>query len=514
MAGTAPGNNGATIDHYEVGLVQVNTLPPRVTDPGSPMFGAQNVAWVSTTSGSCVGQVAATSCEIEGLAPLEDYYVAIRAHNSAGYGGWVMAGDGGMPPRLEFTTTRTATNPPNPAPNPAPPQSSSAVVPGAQELEAPQPRQASPRFTSPRTGESVAPESSVAFRPSGPASSPPERPLLFLSGTAQTFDVDLRTPDQLAIAAENIRFNFFAGARRSILSEPGVDAIGVSVEKRTVFPMGGSGLLPGSTVRVQVPVDGSTTRELAALEVDENGEFLGEVLFADTTQQGPLPIGTRTLWVVSTDQDGNEAVMEMMIVISQGTPTPEGARQDGSVSATPPGVVSATAAGSEIPVSVSADEESKTTTFEGDDWAMAVALPGDRASVEPRDNSALVTLVQDESAEVSGSGFLSGTRADVWLFSTPTLLGTVTVDDEGNFVGAVNIDSRLIPAGNHTLQLQGIGDDGFVRAVNLGVQVDQQPPLDETESSLGFVFGLVPVAIIGVAVFVWVLAVRRRRVSR
>jgi hypothetical protein len=50
---------------------------------------------------------------------------------------------------------------------------------------------------------------------------------------------------------------------------------------------------------------------------------------------------------------------------------------------------------------------------------------------------------------------MPGTRADVWLFSEPTLLGTVTIDDEGRFDGEVNIDGRVIAVGNHTLPVTG-----------------------------------------------------------
>lgn len=65
------------------------------------------------------------------------------------------------------------------------------------------------------------------------------------------------------------------------------------------------------------------------------------------------------------------------------------------------------------------------------------------------------------------------TRADVWLFSEPTLLGTVDIDENGEFNGVVNVDGNVVAVGEHTRQLQGIGDDGYVRAANLGVVVGE-----------------------------------------
>ena len=50
----------------------------------------------------------------------------------------------------------------------------------------------------------------------------------------------------------------------------------------------------------------------------------------------------------------------------------------------------------------------------------------------------------------------------------------------GHSPGFVSVDSRSVAPGTHTLQLQGVGTDGYVRAANLGVVVtdaltDQQP---------------------------------------
>jgi hypothetical protein len=67
---------------------------------------------------------------------------------------------------------------------------------------------------------------------------------------------------------------------------------------------------------------------------------------------------------------------------------------------------------------------------------------------------------------------MPGTRADVWLFSDPTLLGTVDIAADGTFSASFAVNSNFVPTGDHTLQIQGVGDDGFVRAANLGVVVN------------------------------------------
>jgi hypothetical protein len=136
------------------------------------------------------------------------------------------------------------------------------------------------------------------------------------------------------------------------------------------------------------------------------------------------------------------------------------------------------------------------------------------AAVEPTDAGARLTLIRDESARVAGTGFLPGTRADVWLFSEPTLLGTVTIDDNGEFSGDVVIDPALIPTGEHTLQLQGVGQDGYVKAASMGVVVDDaaaQTVTETTESTVIIAWWIVATVIVLVLLLIVLVVARRRR---
>ena len=97
------------------------------------------------------------------------------------------------------------------------------------------------------------------------------------------------------------------------------------------------------------------------------------------------------------------------------------------------------------------------------------------------------------------------TRADVWLFSEPTLLGTVDIDENGEFNGAVNINGRVVAIGDHTLQLQGVGEDGYVRSANLGVVVNDAEGAAPTteEASLTWIWWLVALLALATAVALW-----------
>ena len=106
---------------------------------------------------------------------------------------------------------------------------------------------------------------------------------------------------------------------------------------------------------------------------------------------------------------------------------------------------------------------------------------------------------------------MPGTRADVWLFSDPTLLGTVTIDENGEFTGEFNVDPSMVPVGEHTLQLQGVGEDGYVKAANLGVMVDDPVEAMPTtvETGWGFIWWIVT-AVVLLALIIVLLTARRR----
>lgn len=89
--------------------------------------------------------------------------------------------------------------------------------------------------------------------------------------------------------------------------------------------------------------------------------------------------------------------------------------------------------------------------------------------------------------ESRGTGFRSGSQVGVFvdpstaptrLRKTPraagTSVGTLTVNGLGAFDGTVTLPANLAP-GSHVLQIVGQAPDGSTRAVNLGIEVVQQP---------------------------------------
>jgi len=248
--------------------------------------------------------------------------------------------------------------------------------------------------------------------------------------------------------------------------------------------------------------------------VQPDGSFDGSAPFATRPNEAPLPVGKNVLQLVSLDNDGNQVVVEMSVNIAQGAPAPEQNRIEDVIPTMTPGQSIATSGGEPVPVRVTPVSEQKLAVVEGDGWSMAVNVNAEDGGVEPSEGGALLKLVRNSSTVVSGSGFMPGTRADVWLFSDPTLLGTVTIDENGEFTGEFIVDPNMIPVGEHTLQLQGVGEDGYVKAANLGVVVDDAAEVMPTavESGLGFIWWIIA-AIVLIAVVIVFLASRRHRES-
>lgn len=77
----------------------------------------------------------------------------------------------------------------------------------------------------------------------------------------------------------------------------------------------------------------------------------------------------------------------------------------------------------------------------------------------------------------------------------------------------MDIDPDVIPAGEHTLQIQGVGTDGYVKAVNLGVVVEQtvsQPAEVTTQSATGLLWWVLGLFLAALFVVLFILIARSR----
>jgi len=291
-----------------------------------------------------------------------------------------------------------------------------------------------------------------------------------------------------------------------------VDAVNgapaLKVARNSPASLKGAGLLPNSKLQVFLPASDGSFIEMPALEVNAEGAFEGSLTFGTSPRSKPMPIGQRFIQIVGLDEDGIETVLDIPVTIAQPLPAPEANRVNGERPVLELGQTLALNAGA--PETVNVKRSTSMTSVEGDGWVFTVETDAPDTTLDA------MSFTRDAPVAFSGEGFMPGTRADVWLFSDPTLLGTVDIKEDGTFTALFAVDSAFVPTGNHTLQIQGVGDDGFVRAANLGVQVVD--PLDSPVAPVGGQrFDLIPLAVMGTAVVglavltATVIAVGRRR---
>jgi tRNA (Thr-GGU) A37 N-methylase len=341
---------------------------------------------------------------------------------------------------------------------------------------------------------------------------PPVAPVATIGGRSTPIQTQVTSPTGFSLRAGVLNLGLEVQQDQGVVRQNNTGGTEIEVKKGSTAAVSGTGLLPRSTVQVFLPLQGTNAKEIARIPVDEAGSFSGDAVFATRVNERPLPIGKQVLQVVSLDEDGQQSVVEMTVNIAQSAPAPEPDRTAGATPTLRPGQFLATNAGEPEIVTVVPVPEDRQARVEGNGWQMAVDIPSANGSVAPSDEGgALLQLVRDETAVVSGTGFMPGTRADVWLFSEPTLLGTVDIDENGEFTGEVNIDSNVVVVGEHTLQLQGVGEDGYVRAANLGVVVNDTAAEVTTEEAAGGFLWWLWLLVVLVALVVWFAIWRYRR---
>ncbi|HEY0215103.1 MAG TPA: fibronectin type III domain-containing protein [Cellulomonas sp.] len=165
------------------------------------------------------------------------------------------------------------------------------------------------------------------------------------------------------------------------------------------------------------------------------------------------------------------------------------------------------------PVAVSTTDGAWTITGDGFS-ARLQATEADGTALEVDEAGRLIVHASG-SVQVSGSGFAPGSSVDVWLFSTPYLLGQATVGADGTFSASFAMPEDLA-TGAHTVQMNGVGTDGAVRSLSTGLVVLADPvaaapttPLATTGSDSG-VLGLAALVLVGLGV----LALRVQRLAR
>ncbi len=161
-------------------------------------------------------------------------------------------------------------------------------------------------------------------------------------------------------------------------------------------------------------------------------------------------------------------------------------------------------------VTVAPNVPSGATAVNVSGTGFSMSLQGLDQSNEPlglASDGALV-IKSGRAISISGSGYMPYTNVDIYIFSSPRLLGSIRTDGSGNFNGLISIPGDL-EVGRHTLQMNGYTTAGEVRSFSLGVKLEAVALAATGNNSL-FQNGFVAIATL---IFGFALLVHNRKRS-
>ena len=129
----------------------------------------------------------------------------------------------------------------------------------------------------------------------------------------------------------------------------------------------------------------------------------------------------------------------------------------------------------------------------------------DNGSIAPLDSDGNLRIDNGGSVRVSVDGFAAESDVDVWMFSTPTLLGRAKVDSSGNLSKAFPLPA-LIESGKHRLVMKGTNGAGKEQTIAVGLVVG-----GETKSSRINVLAISSAIALAIFGALFLPAVLRRR---
>jgi outer membrane protein OmpA-like peptidoglycan-associated protein len=151
------------------------------------------------------------------------------------------------------------------------------------------------------------------------------------------------------------------------------------------------------------------------------------------------------------------------------------------ISPTPPtqGSGTATEGGQPVIINIVPNQQTGTVSVSGPGWSLNYQATNTLGAPQMLPDGTLLLDNRYGTFSTNGVGYQPGSNANVYLLSTPTLLGTVRVDASGSFSTTLPIPSS-IGAGRHTIQVNGLSPNGQLRSASLGVRVVKTTTLTRT----------------------------------
>lgn len=128
-------------------------------------------------------------------------------------------------------------------------------------------------------------------------------------------------------------------------------------------------------------------------------------------------------------------------------------------------IVIQTGASDPVDVAIINDQALQLSTIAVSLRITVLDLQGNLVPLSP---TGAMTISRNNKIVVTGSGWKPETEMVAWMFSSPRQLGTIAVPKSGRYSGNFDLPNGIEP-GTHTIQVNGIIEDGSMRSMNVEV---------------------------------------------
>ena len=137
---------------------------------------------------------------------------------------------------------------------------------------------------------------------------------------------------------------------------------------------------------------------------------------------------------------------------------------------------------------------------------VGIAAVDENGTIQPLDANGNVFVQPEDLVQVTATGFKTQSEVEVWMFSTPTQLGNVSVNDEGKITATFTVP-KSTESGDHRIALVGTDSNGKDAKFAVGLIVGSTTSLSTTAKVL------IAVPIVGAVILALLLPtqIRRRR---
>ena len=121
-----------------------------------------------------------------------------------------------------------------------------------------------------------------------------------------------------------------------------------------------------------------------------------------------------------------------------------------------------------VTTSMKVTRTNNALTMQGAGILLTISAVNSSGEVLPLDDNGSIRLSGDESLVVSVKGAKPASDFDLWMFSTPTQLGSVEVNTKGEVNQSFEVPKDL-SSGNHRVVIQATSYAGSKASLSIGV---------------------------------------------